>query len=68
MATFKYHLHKKVNGQLLVSTAECGRGLFTKNGAPNVMFKTAAFKTTYESDNNSCCSVCVERAKQQNRI
>lgn len=69
MATFKIHLFKKLpNGKINTNRSECGRGAFTPNGAPNVMYKSNAFKAIYNEDENECCLVCVKRAKEQGRI
>ena len=53
MATFKIHLFKKLpNGKINTNRSECGRGAFTPNGAPNVMYKSNAFKAIYNEDEN----------------
>ena len=69
MATFKIHLFKRLpNGKINGNLSECGRQGFTPNGAPNVMYKTNAFKSVFLQDENQCCSICVKRAKEQGRI
>ena len=34
MATFKLHIYKKLSNGTLIANTACGRGTYTKNGAP----------------------------------
>lgn len=68
--SYKIHLFKKLpNGKLNVNSSECGRGHFTKNGAPNVIYKSNAFRSVFEEEGEKVvCSVCLNRAKDQKRV
>ena len=69
MAIFKIHIAKQiVAGKIISSVAECGRKAFTPNGSVNHIYKSNDFKIGFENGNNACCSICLERAKNQNRV
>tara|TARA_R110000822_G_scaffold156282_1_gene296059 strand:- start:253 stop:456 length:204 start_codon:yes stop_codon:yes gene_type:complete len=67
MATFKLHIYKKLSNGTLIANTACGRGTYTKNGAPNVMYKTNAFKMAYNAG-EAVCLTCLAKAKEQGRI
>ena len=69
MITFKIHIAKQiVAGKIIPTVAECGRKSFTPNGSVNQIYKSKDFIMVFKSEKDACCSICLERAKKQNRL